>query len=48
MKKINVFTYQSRGLAFEQAKAASSQAKAGAFRPSRAGTALAQILAVIY
>jgi len=28
------------GLGFEQAKAASGQAKAGAFRPSRAGTAL--------
>ena len=28
------------GLRFEEAKAASGQAKAGAFRPSRAGTAL--------
>ena len=31
---------KSPGLVFEKAKATSGQAKAGAFRPSRAGTAL--------
>jgi len=37
-----IITYKSHGLAFGKAKAASGQleAKAGAFRPSRAGTAL--------
>ena len=34
------------GLVFEEAKATSGQAKAGAFRPSRAGTALLLVLTV--
>jgi len=36
--------FPDAGLRFEEAKAASGQAKAGASRPSRAGTALGPIV----
>ena len=47
IKFISTYTYTKKpwprpGLVFEEAKATSGQAKAGAFRPSWAGTALVE------